>query len=69
MFPDYYTFKTYRLLSNIYATLGDTTKLPIEEIGTIIYTLNRKNILTRNAIHITLLRSPIYSLRKHHQRS
>ena len=67
MFPDYFTFKTYQRLSNIYATLVDTTRLPIEGIGTAIYTLNGRTILTRNALHIPSLRGPLYSLCKHRQ--
>ena len=46
MFPDYSTFKTYHRLTNRYATLGDTTKLPIEGIGTEVHTLNGRTILT-----------------------
>ena len=45
MSADYYTYKTNCHLHNLYATLGDTTKLPIEGIGTIIYTLNGKQYL------------------------
>ena len=55
MFPEYSTFKTYCCLHNGYATLGDTTNLPIEGIGTSIYILNGKTILTHNALHITAL--------------
>ena len=55
MFPDYSTFKTYHRLTNRYATLGDTTRLPIEVIGTAVYTLNGRTILTRNALHILAL--------------
>ena len=40
MFPDYSNFNTYHRLSNRYTTLGDTTRLPIEVIGTTVYTLN-----------------------------
>ena len=68
MLPNYYTFNTYHCLSNHYATLGDTTRLSIEVIGTSVYTLNRRTILSRNALHIPSLRGPIYSLRKHRQR-
>ena len=68
MFPDYSTFKTYHRLTNRYATLGDTTKLPIEGIGTAVYTLNVRTILTRNTLHIPALRGPLYSLLKHRQR-
>ena len=68
MFPYYYTFKTYHRLSNCYATLCDTTRLPIEEICTTVYTLNGHTILTRNALHIPALRGPLYSLCKHCKR-
>ena len=68
MFPDYFTFKTHHRLSNRYATLGDTTRTPIEGIGTDVYTLNGLTILTRNALHIPALRGPLNSLRKHRQR-
>ena len=68
MFPDYSTFKTYHRLSNWYATLGDTTRLPIEVICTTVYTLNGRTILTCNALHITDLQDPLYSLCKHRQR-
>ena len=67
-FPDYSTFKTYRHLSNRYATLGDTTSLPIEGICTAVYTLNGRTSLTWNALHIPALRGPLYSLHKHRQR-
>ena len=53
---------------NHYATLGDTTKLPIDGICTTIYKLNGRTILTCNALHIPALQIPLYSLRKHHQR-
>ena len=56
MFPDYSTLKTYHRLTNRYDTLGDTTKIPIEGIGTTVYTLNGRTILTRNALHIPALR-------------
>ena len=55
MFPDYPTFKTYHRLSNRYYTLGYTTSLPVEGIGTAVYTLNGRTILTRNALHIPAL--------------
>ena len=55
MFPDYSTFKTYHRLTNRYATLGNITKLPIEVIGTVVYTLNGGIILTPNALHIPAL--------------
>ena len=67
MFPDYYTFKIYHRLHNFYATLGDTTNLPIEGIVTAIYTLNDKTILTCNALHIPSLCGPLYYLCKHRQ--
>ena len=67
MLPDCFTFKTYCLPLNSYATLGDTTKIIIEVIGTTIYTLNGKTIITRNAIHVPALCSPLYSLRKYCQ--
>ena len=59
IFPDYSTFKTYHCLSNRNATLGNTTKFPIEGIGTTVYTLNGRTILTRNALHMTALRGPL----------
>ena len=68
MFSEYSTFKTYPRLTNRYATLGDTTKLPIEGICTEVYTLNGHTILTRNALHITALQGPLYSQRKQRQR-
>ena len=58
-FPDYSTFKTYHRLTNRYATLGDKMKLPIEVIGTTVYTLNGRTILTRNALHIPALQGPL----------
>ena len=68
MFPDYSTFKTYHHLTNHYATLGDNKRIHIEGIGTALYTLNGRTILTRNSLHIPALRGPLYSLRKHGQR-
>ena len=59
MFPDYSIFKTYHHLTNLYATLGDITKLPIEGICTTFYTLNGRTILTCNALHIPALRGPL----------
>ena len=66
--PDYSTFKTYHRLSNRCATLGDTTRLPIKVIGTVVYILNGRTILTRNALRIPALQGPLYSLRKNRQR-
>ena len=57
----------YHCLYNIYATLGDTTRLSIEGIGTTVYTLNGRTILTRNALQTPALRGSIYSLRKQRQ--
>ena len=68
MFPDYSTFKMYHHLSNHYATLGDTARLHIDGIGTAVYTLNRRTILTCNSLHIPALQGPLYSLCKHRQR-
>ena len=68
IFPDYSTFKTYLHISNQCATLGNTTNITIEGIGTAVYKLNGQTILTRNALCIPELRGPLYSLRKHHQR-
>ena len=67
MFPDYSTFKKYYRLTNRYITLCDTTRLPIEGICNSVYTLNGRTILTHNALHITALLGPLYSLRKHRQ--
>ena len=58
----------YHSLYNRYDTLGDTIRPPIEGMCTTVYTLNGRTILTRNALHITELRGPLYPLRKHHQR-
>ena len=68
MFPYYSTFNTYPRLSYRYSTLGDTTRVPIEGIGTAVYTLNGHTILTHNTLHIPDLQVPLYSLRKHRQR-
>ena len=57
MLPHYSTFKIYHRLTNLFATIGDTTKLPIELIGTSVYTLNGRTILTCNALHIPALRT------------
>ena len=59
MLPDYSTLKSYQSLSNCYATLVDTTRLPIEEVGTAVYTLNGRTIITHNAIYIPSLRGPL----------
>ena len=67
MFPDYSTFKTYHCLYNRYATLGDTNRLTIEVIGTTVYTLNGRTILTRKDLHIPALQGLLYSLCKHRQ--
>ena len=63
--PDYSTFKKYHRLSNIYAALGDNTRPLIKVIGTAVYTLSGRTILTCNVIHITALGGPLYYLRKH----
>ena len=64
MFPEYSTFCTYHHLHNRYATLWDTTRLTIDGIGTAVYTLNGKTILSCNALHIPALRGPIYYFSK-----
>ena len=48
-------------------SLGDTTRLPIEGICTVVYTLNGHTILSHNTLHITVLQGPLYSLHKHRQ--
>ena len=58
----------YHRLSNYYAILGDTTRLPIEGTCTAVYTLNGRTILTCNALHNPALQGTIYSLCKHRQR-
>ena len=58
----------YHRLSNHYATLGNTTRLPIEGIGTTVYTLSGRTILTCNTLHIPAIQGPLYYLRKHSQR-
>ena len=68
MFPDYSSFKIYHRFSNRCATLGYTTRLPIEGICTVVYTLNGRTILTCNILHIPALRGPLYSLRNYRQR-
>ena len=67
MLPDYSTFNTYHRISNCCDTLGDTNMPPIEGIDTVVYTLNGCTILICNALHITALKCPLYSLRKHRQ--
>ena len=67
MLPDYSTFNIYHRLSNHYSTLCDTTRIPIEGIGTAVYTLNGRTIITRNALHIPALQGPLQSLLKHRQ--
>ena len=62
MFLYYSTLRTYHHIHNFCSTLGDTTRFTIEVIGTAVYIINGKNILTRNALHIPELRSPLYSL-------
>ena len=57
----------YHRISNRYATLGDNTRLPIEGIGTAVYTINGRPILTRNTLHIPSLQGPLYYLRKNCQ--
>ena len=69
MLPDYYNFKKHRRLYNRYATLGNTTNLPIEGTVTAVYTLNGQTILTRNTLHIPALHVPLYYLHKHCQQT
>ena len=68
MLTNYYTFNTYHRLPNSYATLGDTTRLPIEGIGNAVYTLNGCTILTRKDLHINALRGLLHYFRKQRQR-
>ena len=68
MLPDYYNFKKHRRLYNRYATLGNTTNLPIEGTVTAVYTLNGQTILACKALHITALHGPLYYLSKQSQR-
>ena len=60
MFPDYSNFKTYHRLTNRYVTLGDNTNLPIEGIGTAVYTLNGRTILNSNSLNIPALQGTLY---------
>ena len=65
MFPDYSLFRLYHKLHNKYTTLSDTTRLKIEGVGTIVYCLNGKVLLTRNTLHTPALRGALYSLCEH----
>ena len=65
MLLDYYTFITYRKCLHRFAILGDNTKLPILGEGTIVFSLNGKNIMVQDDIYVPGLRAPLYSLRKH----
>ena len=66
MFPDYSTFRTYHFLHNRYYPLECTPKIPIEGIGTAVYTFNCNSIITHNSLHIPALSEPLCSL--HRQR-
>ena len=64
MLPDYGAFISYRKCTNKYVTLGDESRLPIAGIGTAKFSLNKRILIIRNAYHVPVLRSPLYSLRK-----
>ena len=65
MIPDFGAFISYRKCVNRFAILGDETPLPILGKGTAKFSRNGKVLLIRNCIHVSGLRSPLYSLQKH----
>ena len=68
MFPYYSTSRTYHRLSNLYATLVDTTRLHIEVIGTVVYIINGHTIINHKTLHIPTIQGPLYSPCKHRKR-
>jgi hypothetical protein len=59
MIPDYKAFTSYQSCKNEFATLGDTTQLPIMGRGKARFMLNGKVIEVRNALHVPDLRAPL----------
>ena len=52
MLPDYNAFTSYHKCFHRFALLGDNTKLPILGEGTVVFSLNGKVIMVRDAIHV-----------------
>ena len=65
MLNKYEAFVSYHPCKNRVVTLGDESTLPVLGTGTAKFSLNRKVILIRNALHVPGLRAPLYSLRRH----
>jgi len=64
MFPNYSCFVSYTPVTGNYAILGDETLVEIKGCGMAVYCLNGKVIKTLNALHITSLQGPLFSLRR-----
>ena len=68
MFPDYPSSLSYRppLDPNNYALLGDKSQFNITERGTVVFTMNRRYVLVRNALHVPYLHTTLYTTQHHH---
>jgi hypothetical protein len=65
MFLDKSVFISYKAVSNLQVRMGNNAFIPILGRGTAIITLNEKQILVRNALHIPGLVVLLYSLCTH----
>ena len=67
MCPERSAFISYhpvpRTMLNV--CMGDKTLAPVLGKGTAIISLNGKMVIIRNVLHVSTLRTPLYSLCKH----
>ena len=65
MLPDKSAFISYYPVSGRRVRMGNNSFAPILGHGTAVISLNGKNILIRDCLHVPDLRNPLYSLRAH----
>jgi hypothetical protein len=65
MFPYKAAFISYNAIQNLQVQMGNNSFLPVLGRGTAILSLNKQQVLVRNALHVSSLAVPLYSLRAH----
>jgi hypothetical protein len=69
MLPDALAFISYKRVMDLSVRMGNNSFVPVLGWGTAVFSLNGKQVLVRNTLHIPDLAVPLYSLRAHlHQR-
>ncbi len=65
MLLDRSTFISYKLVSNLRASMGNNSYAPVLGQGTVIISLNSQRLLIHKVLHLPVLWVPLYSLCAH----